>query len=112
MNAQEVLELVRAGFTRQEILNLVDAPAVNAGAPAPDDPLPDPAPTGDATQEPVEVSSVSAAADSTESRFTAIESALKEVTAALQAAAIRQTEQPQNTMTLEDAMESIIKEYN
>ena len=112
MNAQEVLELVRAGFSRQEILNLVDAPAVNAGAPAPDDPLPDPAPTGDATQEPAEVSSVSAAADANESRFTAIESALKEVTAALQAAAIRQTEQPTKTLSLEDAMEGIFQAYN
>ena len=112
MNAQEVLELVRAGFSRQEILNLVGAPTVNPPAPAANDPLPDPAPAGDPAPGPDPAPAEAAAGDPTESRFKAIESALKEVTAALQAAAIRHTEQPEASMTLEQAMEGIMNDYN
>lgn len=112
MNAQEVLELVRAGFSRQEILNLVGTPAGDPPAPAANDPLPDPAPAGDPAPGPDPEPAEPTAGDPTESRFKAIESALKEVTAALQAAAIRQTEQPNTTITLEDAMNAIAKEYN
>lgn len=50
MNAQEILELVRGGFTHDEIIQLLTPGTVPAAAPAPE---PAPAPTDEPTPAPV-----------------------------------------------------------
>ena len=122
MNAQDILKLVDAGFTRQEIMALAggqlpvaDVPAADPDAavepvPAPElDGASDPGPGLEDPPKPTDPPAP--AEDPYAARFEAIDKTLNNLTKALQAAAIRSTEQPEKTMSLEDAMESIIKEY-
>lgn len=127
MNVETILKLVDAGFTHDEILALAQARPNAAG-------VPDPAPAAAIPERPAEGtmpeansgSGVEAAAqledhpaeaaaptatDPYAARFEAIEKTLNSMTKTLQAAAIRNTAQPDNIVTLEDAMEHIAEAY-
>ena len=127
MNVETILKLIDAGFTHDEILALVqerpNAAGVQDPAPAaamPDRPtegtMPetDPRPGVEAAAQledhPAEAAPAPAA-DPYAARFEAIEKTLNSMTRTLQAAAIRNTAQPDNIVTLEDAMEHIAEAY-
>ena len=127
MNVETILKLIDAGFSHDEILALAQAHPNAAGVqdPAPAAAMPDrpaegtmpeadPGPRVEAAAQledhPAEAAAAPAA-DPYAARFEAIEKTLNSMTKSLQAAAIRNTEQPGNIVTLEDAMEHIAEAY-
>lgn len=126
MNVETILKLIDAGFSHDEILALAQARpnAVGVQDPAPAAAMPDrtaegampeadPGPGMEAAAQledhPAEAAAP--AADPYAARFEAIEKTLNSMTKTLQAAAIRNTAQPDNIITLEDAMEHIAEAY-
>lgn len=121
LSTREILELIRAGFTKSEIDEMVKAeqkdpastPEATPASDAPtDDPAPSPdpapAPTPAPTQDPAPAPAPAAAPSETEKLLAALGMKLDRMTAAMQHQNIGSVENPNNALTADQVIASII----
>ena len=117
LSTREILELIRAGFTKSEIDEMVKAeqkdPAPSSDpAPASDAPAGDPEPSPDPTPAPTPADPAPAAAPTeTEKLLAALGLKLDRMTAAMQRQNIGGMENPNNQMTPDQVVAQIINPH-
>lgn len=100
MNAKEILALVNAGFTKEEIMQLVTAQAPEGDIEPPEDPIPQKQPPEAETPKEPEA----------DKRLDSIVERLDKLSSGMETLALRNTQMPERE-TAEDALAKIINPY-